>query len=419
MRNSITLVLSGGGGERLGVLTAERAVSAVPFGGKYRVIDFVLSNCCHSGCVPIGVLTQHAPTSLHDHIGAGRPWDLDRRGGGVMILQPYLTRSHAGWYRGTADAIAQNWDYIEERRPDRVLVLSGDHVYQMDYRALFATHADRGAAATIAVTRVPADQTRRFGMATLDREGRVTALVEKPERAETPFASMGIYLFEREVLSELLKSNPVDMVLDVLRPMLDAGRKVTAHEFEGYWEDVGTVGSYYRANLELVAATPRLVLDDQRWPILTRDEERPPVHFGEGAEVVDSLVANGCRVRGRVVRSVLSPGVTVEPGAEVVESVVMSDVVIERGARVRHAVIDKYVRVGANAQIGEGERTAAGEHDWLEGLTLIGKDATIPAGLRVGRAAVVGVGVKPDAFAGDCVDAGTVVASRAWHEEMR
>ena len=410
------LVLSGGGGERLGVLTAERAVSAVPFGGKYRVIDFVLSNCCHSGGERIGVLTQHAPTSLHDHIGAGRPWDLDRRGGGVTILQPYLTRSHAGWYRGTADAIAQNWDFIEERHPQRVLILSGDHVYRMDYRALLATHLERRSSATIAVTRVPADQTRRFGMATVDREGRVTALVEKPERADTPFASMGIYLFDTEALGELIQSKPVDMVLDVLRPMLQAGGRVVAHEFQGFWEDVGTVGSLYRANLERVAPVPRLVLDDQRWPILTRDEERPPVRIGSSAILEDSLVANGCRVSGAVRRSVLSPGVSVEAGAEVVESVVMSDVRIERGAHVRHAILDKYVRVGAGAEIGSGEPPQHREHAWLEGLTLVGKDAVVPAGARLGRAVMVGVGATPGSFGDGPVDAGTVIPSRVWHE---
>ena len=416
MRNTMTLVLSGGGGERLGVLTAERAVSAVPFGGKYRVIDFVLSNVNHSGGERIGVLTQHAPTSLHDHIGAGRPWNLDRRDGGVTILQPYLTRSHAGWYRGTADAIAQNLDYIEERHPARVLILSGDHVYRMDYRALLATHLERRASATIAVTRVPAEQSRRFGMATVERDGRVSALVEKPERADTPFASMGIYLFDTEALVELMRSKPVDMVLDVLRPMLQAGGRLVAHEFQGYWEDVGTVGSFYRANLELVAPVPRLVLDDQRWPILTRDEERPPVHVDAGALIEDSLVANGCRVAGVVRRSVLSPGVQVEAGAEVVESVVMSDVTVERGARVRHAILDKYVRVGAGAEIGAGEPPSHREHAWLEGLTLAGKDAIVPPDARIGRAVMVGVGAIPGSFGEGPVAAGTVIPSRVWHE---
>jgi glucose-1-phosphate adenylyltransferase len=419
VRNAVTLVLSGGGGERLGVLTAERAVSAVPFGGKYRVIDFVLSNCCHSGSERLGLLTQHAPISLHDHIGAGRPWNLDRRGGGVTILQPYQTRSHAGWYRGTADAIAQNRDYIEERRPAHVLILSGDHVYRMDYRALLATHLERRAAATIAVTRVPADQTRRFGMATIDREGRVTALVEKPDRADTPFASMGIYLFDARALAEMLQSHPVDMVLDVLRPMLQAGQPIAAHEYQGYWEDVGTVGSYYRASLELVAPAPRLVLDELGWPILTRDEERPPVHIGRGAVVEDSLVANGCRVEGMVRRSVLSPGVCVEAGAEVVESVVMSDVKIGRGARVRHAILDKYVQIGPEAYLGTGEPPAHREHAWLEGLVLVGKDSQLPPGIAIERGAVVGVGATADSFLSNHVPAGTVLPSRAWHETVR
>jgi glucose-1-phosphate adenylyltransferase len=289
----------------------------------------------------------------------------------------------------------------------------------MDYRALLATHLEKRAAATIAVTRVPADQTRRFGMATLDRDGRVTELVEKPERADTPFASMGIYLFDAPVLAAMLKAGPIDMVLDVLRPMLQAGRTIAAHEYQGYWEDVGTVGSYYRASLELVAPSPRLVLDDQSWPILTRDEERPPVHIGRGAVLEDSLVANGCRVEGTVRRSVLSPGVRVEPGAEVVESVIMSDVVIGRGARVRHAILDKYADIGAEAVIGAGEPPAHREHAWLEGLTLVGKDARVPAGTEVGRAAVVGVGATAESFTSSRVPAGAAIASRAWHEATR
>ena len=204
----MVLVLAGGGGERLSVLTYERAVSALPFGGKYRVIDFVLSNCSHSHLTVVGILTQHAPISLNDHIGAGRPWDLDRREGGVLILQPFTTRTHAGWYRGTADAIAQNWDVIEDHRPERILVLSGDQIYRMDYRSLMHTHEQQRAAVTLAVTRVPSSQTPRFGMTTIDRDGRVTELIEKPERAATPFASMGIYLFEYGALAEAMRLGP-------------------------------------------------------------------------------------------------------------------------------------------------------------------------------------------------------------------
>jgi glucose-1-phosphate adenylyltransferase len=410
----MALVLSGGGGERLSVLTAERAVSAVPFGGKYRIIDFVLSNLCHSGAEHVGVITQHAPISLHDHIGAGRPWDFDRRSGGVLILQPYLTRSSAGWYRGTADSIAQNWDVISDRRPARILVLSGDQVYRMDYRALLETHVERRAGVTMAVTPVPPDQRRRFGMVTFGPDGRVRSLVEKPETAATPFASIGIYLFETELLGEWLRGHPVNLVLDVLRPMLEGGVRMIAHEFDGYWEDVGTVGSYYRSSLELLAAEPRFQLSDQRWPILTRDEERPPVLLREGARVEDSLIANGCRVAGTVRRSVLFPGVTVGSGAEIVESVVMSDVAVERGARVDRAIIDKYVRVGEGAVVGHGEIPGGRESEWLEGLTLVGKDAVIPAGARAGRSVVIGVGGgAPDFEAGE-IAPGTVVPNRAW-----
>lgn len=419
MRDTMALVLSGGGGERLSVLTEERAVSALPFGGKYRVIDFVLSNACHSGLEGLGVVTQHAPISLHDHVGAGRAWDLDRRGGGVVIFQPFQTRHHAAWYRGTADAIAQNWEVIAERRPTRVLVLSGDHVYRMDYRALLATHLENRAAATLAVTRVAPEQSRRFGMVTFDADARVESLVEKPARADTPWASMGIYMFETAVLRRYLSGAPVNLVLDVIRPMLAGGERVLVHPFEGYWEDVGTVGSFYRANLELVSPEPRLVLHDPGWPILTRDEERPPVRVGDAAHLEECLVANGCRVDGTVRRSVLFPGAVVEPGAEVVESVIMSDARIGAGARVEGAILDKYVRVESGATIGVGPGDPAPESAWLEGVTLVGKDAVIPAGARIGRAVVVGIGSRAEDFGDAEVRPGTVIGSRAWYEVTR
>jgi glucose-1-phosphate adenylyltransferase len=410
----MALVLSGGGGERMSVLTTERAVSAVPFGGKYRIIDFALSNCCHSEMPRVGVITQHAPTSLHDHIGAGRPWDLDRRSGGVLIMQPYLTRSHGGWYRGTADAIAQNWDVLEEHRPDRVLVLSGDHVYRMDYRALTRAHDERRATLTVAVTRVARDQARRFGMVKLDRDGRMLNLVEKPEHANTPFASMGIYLFEFSALRDAVRGHPVDMVKDVVRAMLESGERVYTHEFTGYWEDVGTVDSFYRANLELVAPEPRLALYDTRWPILTRDQERSPALILDGAVVEDSLVANGCRISGTVRRSVLFSGVKVEAGAEVVDSVIMADTVIGRGAHVDRAILDKYVHVGENAAVGHGEAPHDDACAWLSGIALVGKDAVIPDGMRVGRASVVGIGSGPEDFATAELAAGTLMPSRSW-----
>jgi len=237
VQDTMALVLAGGRGASLSVLSAERAESALPFGGKYRVVDFVLSNCCHSGIVRVGVLTQHAPTSLHDHIGSGRPWDLDRRDARVFILQPFLTRESSGWYRGTADALAQNRELIEESRVRRVLVLPGDHVYKMDYRELARTHEERGARVTIAVTGVPAEETRRFGMVTLADGDRVIALDEKPPATASLLASMGVVLFDADLLLEALEKRPVDLTLDVLRPMIESGERVFAHPFRGYWDD--------------------------------------------------------------------------------------------------------------------------------------------------------------------------------------
>ncbi|MBI1799690.1 MAG: glucose-1-phosphate adenylyltransferase [Candidatus Eisenbacteria bacterium] len=419
MREVMALVLSGGGGERLSVLSSERAVSAIPFGGKYRIIDFALSNCCHSEIERIGVITQYAPTSLHDHIGSGRAWDLDRRGGGIVILQPYQTRTSAGWYRGTADAIAQNWDVIEERGCSRVLILSGDHVYLMDYRALIDAHLAQGAEATLAVAPVAADQTHRFGIVTLDAAGDVERLVEKPRERIGSLASMGVYVFECRALRDRLQDSSVDLVVDVVTPMLASGTRVAAHRFESYWEDVGTIASYYRANLELLEDEPKLVLDDRRWPILTRDEERPPVRIGDQARIERSLISNGCRIEGTVRRSVLSPGVVVEPGAVIEDSVVLQDVVVGREARVRRSILDKYARIGERARIGAwaapADARAIPGPAWLEGLVLIGKDSRLPAGLCVEPGVVVGVAALPTDFAQAVVPAGTEIANRTWY----
>jgi len=417
VRRMVGLVLAGGGGEALSVLTAERAVSAVPFGGKYRVIDFVLSNCAHSEITQVGVLTQHAPASLHDHIGAGRAWGFDHRGGGVQMLQPYLTRSDAQWYQGTAHAIARNWDRIQALDTARVLVLSGDQVYRMDYRRMLMVHERRGATVTLAVTRVPPQESRRFGMVQFDRDGRVTRLQEKPRRTEATHASMGVYLFETAVLGELLRDRPADLVAGVIEPLLQAGEPVHAHEFTGYWEDVGTVASYYRSNLELVAPTPRLELLNPRWPVLTRDEERPPANLREDADVEESLVANGCRVNGRVRRSVLFPGAVVERGAEVMDSILYPDTVIEPGARVDRAILDKHATVGAGAVVGWGDAPHDPAHAWLDGLTLVGKDAHVPQGTRVGRGVVVGIHADFAGLPRDIV-AGSTLPNRVWYEDM-
>jgi glucose-1-phosphate adenylyltransferase len=393
-------------------------VSAVPFGGKYRIIDFALSNCCHSGVHRLGVLTQHAPTSLHDHISSGRVWDLDGRETGVVILQPFLTRDHAGWYQGTADAIAQNWDVIEDSRAARVLVLSGDHVYKMDYRSLLEVHARLEASVTMAVLPVTADQSRRFGMATTDAYGRVTRFEEKPEHTEARLASMGVYVFETDVLREALRGRPRDLALHVLRPLADAGERVQTWEYNGYWEDVGEIATYHRANLDLLKPEPRLLLHDARWPILTRDEERPPVLLLPGADVQDSLVANGCRIAGRVRNSVLFAGAIVQAGAEVVDSVVMQDVVVGRSSRVHRAILDKFTHVGEGAAVGFGDRSGDPALAWLDGLTLVGKDAVIPEGVMVGPQVVVGVGATAEDFAAGGLAPGTRIADRVATQDL-
>jgi len=401
VRDTLALVLSGGGAEQMSVLTSERAVSAIPFGGKYRVIDFVLSNCCHSGIDRVGILTQHAPTSLHDHVGSGRGWNLDRRDARVLILQPYLTRAHHGAYRGSADAVARNWDVVSGSRARRTLVLPGDHVYKMDYRGLFQTHEQNEAAVTLAVAPVPAEETHRFGMVQLDGQ-RISGLEEKPRATTSRLASMGVVLFETAVLGEALGSSPRDLWVDVLAPLIQRGERVAVHRFEGYWEDVGTLDTYYRANLDLLEPRPRLMLDDPEWPILTRDEERPPVTMRPGAEVEASLVANGCQVAGRVQRSILFPGVKVERGAEIVDSVVMQDAEVGSGARIQRAILDKLACVGAGATVGGSGRE----------LTLIGKYAVVPERARVGAGAILGVGAGPSDFVADQVAPGVRIADR-------
>ncbi len=419
MRKVLGLVLSGGAGERLGALCTERAVSALPFGGKYRVIDYALSNCCHSGIDLVGVLAQHAPASLNDHIGAGRSWDLDRRSGGVTILQPYQTSHHAGWYRGTADAITQNADWVAEHDPRLVLVLSGDHVYRMDYRALLDAHDRRGERVTVAVTPVPSSETSRFGMVSYDAEGRVTAIEEKPRVTTATHANMGVYVFEWALLREMLRVRPVDLVLDVLRPLIEAGERVAAHAFDGYWEDVGTVASYYRASLDLLRPDSKLALHDSRWPILTRDEERVPAQIRGEAEILDSLIANGCSIHGTVERSILFPGVSVAPGAQVRDSIVFADTAIERGARVERSILDKYVRIGEDAIVGEEAGAPGAGLEWLSGLCVVGKDSWVPPGGRMQRPSQLGIGGRYEDFENGLLSSGRIVPARLWFEEIR
>jgi glucose-1-phosphate adenylyltransferase len=370
------------------------------------------------------VLTQYRPLSLNQHIGTGRPWDLDRTRGGVQLLQPSLGTVQSDWYQGTADAIYQNLVHLQRRRIEQVLVLSGDHVYKMNYNALYAFHQANHAAATVAVTEVPEEAVSSFGILETDGSGRVTRFLEKPERAESRLASMGVYLFDRDSLVRWLAEDAHipgsghDFGRDILPRLVARGDVVHAFRFDDYWQDVGTLDSYYQTNLDFLAPRPPLDLADPDWVIHTQSADRPPVNFGRGGSVVRSFVANGCRIEGRVEHSMLFPGVTVQPGAVVRDSIVMHDVVVGRGAVLDHAILDKDVRVGDGAIVGHGEagtpNRACPAH-LSSGLLVVGKGARLPNDIRVGRNSRIGAFVTERDFAGEVPAGGVVDGPQSMH----
>jgi glucose-1-phosphate adenylyltransferase len=404
----IALILAGGQGERLSLLSVERAKPAVPFGGKYRIIDFALSNCVHSSIYDVIVLTQYRPISLHDHIGAGKAYDLDRSHGiGVRLISPYLGRKGADWYRGTADAVYQNIAELLEHRPEATLILGGDHIYTMDYRPMLAFHQARKADVTVGVMEVPIEEAHRFGIVTLDRSGRITDWHEKPRRPASNLVSMGIYVFRTDVLIDRLVQDAAvsgsrhDFGHDVVPRMLAEGDRVFGYRFGGYWRDVGTIQSYWEANMELLAELPGLDLWDRRWPIFTKNEARAPSLIDSNGSVEKSLVSAGCRIDGHIQRSVLSPGVIVEEGAIVRDSIVLFDCAIGRNAVVDRAIIDKETIVGANGWVGFGEDLAPNETEpqrLTSGITLVGKRAVLPDGVRIGRNCRISGGAQPSDF---------------------
>jgi glucose-1-phosphate adenylyltransferase len=398
----LTLILAGGEGERLSVLSQVRAKPGVPFGGKYRIIDFALSNVVNSGLTDVAVLTQYAPRSLIDHIGVGRPWDLDRSHGGVALLQPYIGRGRTrDWYRGTADAVLQNLEFIADRDPELVLVLAGDHVYKMDYRPFIETHRAKGAEVTCAVRTVPLEEAHRFGILETDADGRVTAFVEKPPNPTSNLVSMGVYVFDWHALREVLSRERVDFGRDLLPWMVEAGRRVFSYEFKGYWQDVGTVESYWRSSLDLLSDEPGIELNDLGWLIYTRSEERPPARIGPHATVTRSMVSHGCVIDGTVEHSILSPGVRIGPEAVIRDSIVMFDTVIGEGAVLDRAIVDKDCRIGAGARIGHGSdlRPNREEPERLyAGITLVGKRVVMPPRITVGRNCRIDPGAGPADF---------------------
>jgi glucose-1-phosphate adenylyltransferase len=412
------MIMAGGEGTRLTVLSEKRAKPSVPFAGKFRIIDFTLSNCVNSGIFDVAVLTQYRPHSLNGHIGNGKPWDLDRSTGGVQLLQPYQGRRDESWYKGTADAVYQNLNYIRERRADLVLLLSGDHIYKMDYTAMVEFHQRNRADMTVAVMHVPLDETDRFGIMTVDETMQVVEFSEKPKnRDKGTLASMGIYIFNADVLyrrlSEGGEGGPrIDFGKHVI-PAMVASDRVFAYPFEGYWVDVGTIQSYWETSMELLDPTNTLNLYDPTWIIHTRSEERPPAKFGPQARVSRSMVCNGCTVRGTVEHSVLSPGVYVSPGAIVRNSVVMNDTWIGPGAVLDRVIVDKNVVVGPGVHLGEGDDLDTVNKEMPDrlttGVTVVGKGAHIPGGLRIGRNVLINADRDEDSFPSDVVPSGETI----------
>jgi len=414
----IAMILAGGQGSRLSVLTDKRAKPAVPFAGKYRIIDFVLSNCVHSNIYTVGILTQYRPRSLNEHIRRGRPWDLDRMRGGVTLLQPYIGHEDSDWYQGTADAVYQNLDWVEHYNPDHLLVLSGDHVYRMNYELLLRFHEQREADLTIAVIEVKPEETSRFGMITVDEERRVVDFEEKPQQTTSTLASTGIYIFRTSVLLQRLREDAEDRDSthdfghDIIPQMLARGDRIYAYLFDDYWVDVGTIQAYWEANMDLLLDRPAFNLYSRDWVFHTRSEERPPVKVKTGATIHRSLICDGCVIEGTVEYSILSPGVQVRAGAVVRDSIIMTDSVIGPEAVLDRVILDKNVIVGKGAHLGFGEDYTPNrdQPDQLRtGISLVGKNTVLPPGIIVGRNVVIGSDLPESAIPGPVIPSGSTV----------
>ena len=378
-KNCVAMLLAGGQGSRLGILTKNVAKPAVPYGGKYRIIDFPLSNCTNSGIDVVGVLTQYQPLELNAYIGSGAPWDLDLTNGGVFVLPPYQKGKSGEWYRGTANAIYQNMAFIEQYSPEYVLILSGDHIYKMDYNAMLNFHVRHGADATIAVREVPWAEASRFGIMNTDADDRIVEFEEKPKNPKSNKASMGVYIFTWAKLRQYLiadeenKKSSNDFGKNIIPAMLADHQVLCAYNFDGYWKDVGTIESLWEANMDLLATPMPIDLHDKKWRIYARNPGMAPHYIAKGATVSDSLIAEGSEVYGTVKHSVLFTGVTVEEGANVQDSVVMPGAVIHRGAVVRRAILAENAVVGPGAFVGE----EAGD------IAVVGQNVTLPAGVQV------------------------------------
>ena len=397
------MLLAGGQGSRLGVLTAKVAKPAVAFGGKYKIIDFPLSNCINSGIDTVGVLTQYQPLRLNSHIGIGIPWDLDRNIGGVTVLPPYEKSEHTEWYTGTANAIFQNIEYMESYNPDYVLILSGDHIYKMDYEAMLDFHKEKGADVTIAAMPVPWEEASRFGVVVADEEKKVSEFQEKPAEPKSNLASMGIYIFSWPVLRDALiklKDQPnCDFGMHVIPYVHEQKGNAYVYEYTGYWKDVGTLSSYWEANMELIDIVPDFNLYEEFWRIYTRNDSLPPQYISDNAKIERSIVSEGCDVRGTIANSVVSSNVKVGDGAEINDSIIMTGCRIGKGAKINKAIIAEDTVIGDNVLIGDGDYADSELNKKIYNcdLTVIGEDSVIPDGVTIGKnVAISGVTEKSD-----------------------
>ncbi|MCI8924577.1 MAG: glucose-1-phosphate adenylyltransferase [Lachnospiraceae bacterium] len=402
-KEMIAMLLAGGQGSRLGVLTSKVAKPAVSFGGKYRIIDFPLSNCINSGVDTVGVLTQYQPLRLNTHIGIGIPWDLDRNIGGVTVLPPYEKSANSEWYTGTANAIYQNLDYMESFNPEYVLILSGDHIYKMDYEVMLDFHKEKGADVTIAVMPVPMEEAKRFGIMITDDNRKITDFEEKPENPRSNLASMGIYIFNWKTLKEALLVNADQPGLDFGKHVIpychQKGESLYAYEFNGYWKDVGTLNSYWQANMELIDIVPEFNLYEEYWKIYTRSEILPPQYIADSTLVERSILGEGTEVYGEVYNSVIGCGVTIGKGSVVRDSIIMNNTVIKEGCELNKAIIAENVRIGSHVRLGVGDEAEneTDPHIYNSGIVTIGEKSVLPDGVTVGKnSCIVGVTTLDD-----------------------
>ena len=402
-KEMIAMLLAGGQGSRLGVLTAKVAKPAVTFGGKYRIIDFPLSNCINSGIDTVGVLTQYQPLRLNTHIGIGIPWDLDRNVGGVSVLPPYERSTNSEWYTGTANAIYQNLEYMETYNPDYVLILSGDHIYKMDYEIMLNFHKANNADITIAAMPVPMEEASRFGVVVTDKDSRITEFEEKPEHPKSNLASMGIYIFSWKVLKEALiklkNQQGCDFGKHVIPYCFENNKRIFAFEYNGYWKDVGTLSSYWEANMELIDIIPVFNLYEEFWKIYTKTDALPPQYVSKDAYIEKSIIGEGSEIYGQVYNSVIGTSVTIEEGAVVRDSIIMQGSVVKKGSVINKAIIAENVDIGENTQLGVGEEVPNVEKPKIynSGLVTIGENSVIPDGIKIGKnTAISGVTVPED-----------------------